>query len=162
MDRAEEIKRCHAWNPAPLIDFSNDNDEAEQAAGTLSEGKASLDLLLPSQATAPVTPTITSHSGVAYNGREAARPNNSPCGLLIDLSPEADQPAKSACPLLAKPPRRIAQLKVPVSTRKRTTKESIILLKASAVHGFKFPPWEDNPTSADFEQPAGTGKFKYV
>ena len=45
---------------------------------------------------------------------------------------------------------RIRRLLEPVSTRSRSTREGIILLKASLVNGFKCPPWTSNPTSTEF------------
>ncbi|KAF1956671.1 calpain-like protease palB/rim-13 [Byssothecium circinans] len=44
----------------------------------------------------------------------------------------------------------IRRLAEPVSSRPLTTKEQIILLKASAVNGFKCAPWDKFPTSSDF------------
>lgn len=44
----------------------------------------------------------------------------------------------------------IRKLVEPVSTRQRSKKEEIILLKASLVNGFKCPPWDKPPTSSDF------------
>lgn len=52
--------------------------------------------------------------------------------------------------------------KEPVSTRKRSNRESIILLKASAVNGFKFPPWEKTPVSEEFTAANGAPSFVYV
>lgn len=39
----------------------------------------------------------------------------------------------------------------PISRRKLTTAEKIIVLKASYINGGKYPPWQTNPTAADFE-----------
>jgi hypothetical protein len=63
----------------------------------------------------------------------------------------AAQPASatSTAPKLASPS-HIHRLTEPVSTRKRSRKEDIILLKASVVNGFKCPPWDKNPAPADF------------
>ncbi|KAF2714089.1 calpain-like protease palB/rim-13 [Pleomassaria siparia CBS 279.74] len=47
-------------------------------------------------------------------------------------------------------PTRVRKLAPPRSTRKLTTKEEILLLKASVVNGFKCPPWDKNPTSSEF------------
>jgi len=44
----------------------------------------------------------------------------------------------------------IRRLAEPVSTRRRSKREDIILLKASMVNGFKCPPWDKNPSPAEF------------
>ncbi|KAF2793360.1 calpain-like protease palB/rim-13 [Melanomma pulvis-pyrius CBS 109.77] len=45
---------------------------------------------------------------------------------------------------------RVRKLEPPISTRKLTRKEAILLLKASVVNGFKCPPWDKNPASSEF------------
>ncbi|KAF2685818.1 cysteine proteinase [Lentithecium fluviatile CBS 122367] len=52
----------------------------------------------------------------------------------------------------------IRRLAEPVSTRKRTKKEEIILLKASVIAGFKCPPWDKTPLSNEFV-PSEAGPF---
>ncbi|CAD6590588.1 MAG: Calpain-like cysteine peptidase [Alectoria sarmentosa] len=46
-------------------------------------------------------------------------------------------------------------LKEPLSKRELTTREKIILLEASKLHGSRFPPWTSPPTSSEFEPLAG-------
>lgn len=182
LDKADQIKKCDLWKPSPLIDFGD-------PIGRNSKGKTGLDV--PSSvatgtaSAAPSTPT-------QHVEREPARANSTSSELLIDLTPEPAQPRKASQSLLAfspkkdtskngtpkpdapklntpkpdtpKPdtPKKVAQLKVPVSTRRRARKEEIILLKSSAVHGFKFPPWEDNPPFTEFEKRGDTERFRYV
>ncbi|KAL5116824.1 cysteine protease [Pleosporales sp. CAS-2024a] len=55
----------------------------------------------------------------------------------------------SASPSMA-PYSSIRRLVEPASTRKRSKREDIILLKASIVNGFKCPPWDNNPPSEEF------------
>jgi hypothetical protein len=43
-------------------------------------------------------------------------------------------------------------LKVPLSTREITTREQIILLEGSKLHGFVFPPWKSEPEDGVFEE----------
>lgn len=50
-----------------------------------------------------------------------------------------------------RPATRIRKLREPVSSRKRKTKEDIILLKASLVNGVKCPPWDKTPNAAEFD-----------
>jgi calpain-7 len=54
---------------------------------------------------------------------------------------------------------KIRRLAEPVSTRKRSNKEEIILLKASLVNGFKCPPWDKNPSAAEFVAQKGAELF---
>ncbi|KAF2129911.1 cysteine proteinase [Dothidotthia symphoricarpi CBS 119687] len=44
----------------------------------------------------------------------------------------------------------VRKLAEPISSRKRSKKEDIILLKASVVNGFKCPPWDKNPSPNEF------------
>jgi hypothetical protein len=41
------------------------------------------------------------------------------------------------------------RLAVPFSTRERSTKEEIILLRGSSIYGFKCPPWNGNPSMSE-------------
>ncbi|KAF1362523.1 cysteine proteinase [Lizonia empirigonia] len=54
----------------------------------------------------------------------------------------------------------VHRLVEPISTRKRSRKEDIILLKASVVNGFKCPPWDKNPAPADFVLQKGQELFQ--
>jgi hypothetical protein len=56
-------------------------------------------------------------------------------------------------------PAHIHRLTEPISTRKRSKKEDIILLKASVVNGFKCPPWDKNPAATDFTPQNGQDLF---
>lgn len=53
----------------------------------------------------------------------------------------------------------IRRLAEPLSTRKRSKKEEIILLKASMVNGFKCPPWDKFPSPAEFVRLQGEDLF---
>jgi calpain-7 len=44
----------------------------------------------------------------------------------------------------------IHRLAEPASTRKRSKREDIILLKASVFNGFKCPPWDKTPLPNEF------------
>lgn len=59
-------------------------------------------------------------------------------------------------------PAHIRRLTEPVSNRKRSRKEDIILLKASVVNGFKCPPWDKTPAAAEFLRENGQELFQYV
>jgi calpain-7 len=55
----------------------------------------------------------------------------------------------------------VRKLREPISSRKRTRKEEIILLKASLVNGVKCPPWDKIPSVDEFAL-NGSGFFTYV
>lgn len=59
------------------------------------------------------------------------------------------------------PVSHIRKLREPVSSRKRTTKEEIILLKASFVNDMKCPPWDKIPSADEFVA-NDSGDFVYV
>lgn len=46
---------------------------------------------------------------------------------------------------------KIKRLEEPISSRPLTKAEEILLLKASKLNGFKFPPWKVPPRESDFE-----------
>ena len=53
-------------------------------------------------------------------------------------------------------------LREPQSTRELSKGEQILLLRASYLHGFKFPPWKERPESDQFELKDGEEMFLYV
>jgi calpain-7 len=57
---------------------------------------------------------------------------------------------------------RIRRLAEPVSVRKRSKREDIILLKASMVNGFKCPPWDKHPPPSEFVPQQDAELFMYV
>lgn len=54
------------------------------------------------------------------------------------------------------------KLKEPISTRTLSTREQIILLEGSKLHGFTFWPWKSNPLPTEFELKPGENLFLYV
>ncbi|KAF1920465.1 hypothetical protein BDU57DRAFT_437660 [Ampelomyces quisqualis] len=62
---------------------------------------------------------------------------------------ETQQGDTKAAPSLASYS-HIHRLVEPTSTRKKSKREDIILLKASMVNGFKCPPWDKNPFPSEF------------
>ena len=53
-------------------------------------------------------------------------------------------------------------LREPVSKRDLTTREKILLLEGSKLHGSVFPPWKAAPEPAEFELPTGEAQYMYV
>lgn len=57
---------------------------------------------------------------------------------------------------------RVLKLVEPKSDRKLPTSEQILLLKASHLNGFKFPPWTGAPQNSDFQISDGQERFTCV
>ena len=57
------------------------------------------------------------------------------------------------------PPGKAKRLEEPVLTRELTTREKIILLEGSRMHGSIFPPWTSPPSTTDFQHLAGQPHF---
>lgn len=56
----------------------------------------------------------------------------------------------------------IKKLEEPVSLRQQSTAEKILLMKASQLNGFKFPPWQRPPADTEFNLGPGETPFQYV
>lgn len=57
---------------------------------------------------------------------------------------------------------KIKRLKHPVSSRQLPTAEKIIILKASTLNGYKFPPWQQDPSLSEFELDESSLPFTYA
>ena len=57
---------------------------------------------------------------------------------------------------------RIRRLKTPISTRQLSTAEKIIVLKGSYLNGYKFPPWQTDPSNDEFSLAKGQSQFVSV
>jgi calpain-7 len=53
----------------------------------------------------------------------------------------------------------LVRLKEPLSCRKLTTREEIILLEGAKLNGFIFPPWTTDPDLEEFDLGNGDGIF---
>jgi len=53
-------------------------------------------------------------------------------------------------------------LKAPLSRRQISRREEVILLEGSKLHGFKFPPWTNNPDNSLFDNPDETSFYTYI
>lgn len=70
-----------------------------------------------------------------------------------NISPQrGDQASASSSPSKA-------GLKQPISKRKLTTREEIILLEGSKLNGFVFPPWREDPSPEEFTVKEGQVPF---
>lgn len=75
--------------------------------------------------------------------------------------PKAPSPQTAALTPAIVPQTQIHRLREPISSRKLPAKESIILLKASVVNGFKFPPWDKTPSADEFISEEGVAPYTY-
>jgi hypothetical protein len=79
---------------------------------------------------------------------------------LASLSLHADDDASLRLP--ETPSTQVRLLKEPVNSRQISTKEKIIVIKAGFLNGVKFPEWNGEPSSQDFELADGEDLFLYV
>jgi len=99
----------------------------------------------------------TSDGQLPSSSRAAAIPKHSPPAQHPDQNAAQDQTTAPSPAIAAYS--QIHRLAEPISTRKRSKREDIILLKASMVNGFKCPPWDNNPTANEFVALPGADLF---
>ncbi len=63
-------------------------------------------------------------------------------------------------PTTERPPGNPLKLQEPRSTRNLSTREQIILLEGSKLHGFMFPPWREGPSDSEFGLHPGEPRFR--
>lgn len=139
----------------PLIDLSevqssptrkhdlNANADLRCKARSMSLGDRSVDAGL-----LPRAPSVSKKAGAASQHLTSS--------TLVAAT--ASGSMTPVAPKLASPS-HIHRLTEPVSTRRRSKKEDIILLKASVVNGFKCPPWNGTPAPTDFTTQNGQDLF---
>lgn len=139
----------------PLIDLSNDQpslpfrDSWSTNADMRRKGRSD------------ITGGDGMNIGVSPQSARRA-PSPAPPTTLTLQQLKTEPAAAAASPIAPKlaSPSHIHRLTEPVSTRKRSRKEDIILLKASVVNGFKCPPWDRTPAPTEFVQPNGQELFQ--
>jgi calpain-7 len=127
------------------------------------------DHFFPSSVLEPIATTDARHENSPKTVSRYATAQRVPSfttGKTSSLNPEATRfqrrvPKEEMAPPSpsAAPYSNIHRLPEPISTRKRSKKEEIILLKASVVNGFKCPPWDKNPSAAEFVAQQGAELF---
>lgn len=164
MNVADHIKKTDTWIPAK-----------PPSAGSTDERTG--------QWVAQVAATTASSSGVrdtttpdpSHQHDSNAKPNNGiyidkPSKLHVRSSPQpylsrtfshsTSRDANEAAPSPAAASQsQIYRLREPISSRELSKREEIILLKASVVNGFKFPPWTKDPPADEFATRDGEGQF---
>ncbi|KAF2752080.1 cysteine proteinase [Sporormia fimetaria CBS 119925] len=146
MDLAERIKVTVRWTPP-----------AAQATTVTPKPNST------TQGTMAIADYVSSSSPVTVQDHAKAETNgvqhdaNEP---LIDLS--FDEPVKSAAEHRAVPTSIAVSnfARAPVSTRKQSRREEIILLKAGKLNGCKFPIWTGNPPTSEFILNRESKKFR--
>ncbi|KAI8939587.1 hypothetical protein NX059_003351 [Plenodomus lindquistii] len=106
----------------------------------------------PANLSDEVTSRVGAESKTNLNasGDLGAKSATIPRSPAIQVQPiVAKSKAPTPTPAVA-PHSQIHRLAEPVSSRKRSKREDIILLKASVVNGFKCPPWDRTPASDEF------------
>lgn len=92
--------------------------------------------------------TVTAGADTSILPSPASQTQQSP----INIRPSSTSPSVASFS-------HIHRLVEPNSTRKRSKREDIILLKASLVNGFKCPPWDKLPSADEFLAREGTEPF---
>ena len=121
VDRSDDV---HSVNKTSAIADSSHEDSPNTKTGNASHAE-------------DVSDRGVTSSSQPFSSSPLSQPTLSKIGKLA-LSPATV------------PHSQIHRLREPVSTRKLPARESIILLKASTVNGFKFPPWDKNPSADEF------------
>jgi calpain-7 len=100
-----------------------------------------------------------SHVKEDFEPTNATLPKPQPSALaqLCEIKSSPSTPTTSSNELTA----RIRKLTEPVSVRVLSQKEEILLLRASKLNGFAFPPWRAPPDSAEFALVDGAEAFMY-
>ena len=101
-----------------------------------------------------------SHVKEDFEPTNATLPKPQPSALaqLCEIKSSPSTPTTSSNELTA----RIRKLTEPVSVRVLSQKEEILLLRASKLNGFAFPPWRAPPDSAEFALVDGAEAFMYA
>ncbi|KAH9862133.1 hypothetical protein IAQ61_010336 [Plenodomus lingam] len=182
MTVADHIKKSPNWTPSAQqqpksVKNTRIDQWAKDVAGTggsattfeddISQSSSSRHGL--SSATAPVGNVGASTGSSMIATAETTEPDlPSNFGLKSNMASQSPvlqvQPtpvkanAAPTSPSVA-PYSQIRRLVEPVSSRKRSKREDIILLKASMVNGFKCPPWDKTPGSDEFLATQGAEPF---
>lgn len=162
MNVADQIKKTETWVPAKPPSTSSKDTQTGQWAAQGIESAASLSEVghatTRSSSSRPgLSPVPTPHA-LHQDGSRAESSNyihiDHASALSARPSPRpqlSSQISQSGAPSSAATSRsQIYRLREPVSSRELSKKEEIILLRASAVNGFKCPPWTKDPSAEEF------------
>ncbi|USP73177.1 hypothetical protein yc1106_00451 [Curvularia clavata] len=166
MNVADQIKKTETWIPAkPPSTPSKDAQTGQWAARGIESAASSSEVghatTRSSSSRPDPSPTPNPHAPHPDGPRAkpsndihtnhaislSVRPSPSP-HLSSKISQSASSNADEAAPSSSRS--QIYRLREPVSTRELSKKEEIILLRASAVNGFKCPPWTKDPSAEEF------------
>jgi calpain-7 len=145
----ESPKQAAPDTSATLIDLSGDHAQFDKAS-------------TPADASYEDRPNTNRDSGVDPQALTSAivKPSAPPEASAPVLQPKQTVAHTASLSPSVAPYSQIHRLAEPVSSRKLPSKESIILLKASMVNGFKFPPWDKTPSTEEFALQRGVDLFK--
>ncbi|KAF2266143.1 cysteine proteinase [Lojkania enalia] len=133
LNTAQRIKETEQWEPKTPANRLQKPDQVNHQAAKVA----------PS---IPSSTTDVKKKSVAPKTTPASSPS------LLKKVLNRDSPTAS-------PQSRIRQLTEPISSRKLTTTEQKILLKAGNHHLYKFPQWDKSPSSHEFVLKDGTQPF---
>jgi hypothetical protein len=145
------VKQAVRQGTMPVIDFLDDTFPVDVPSALTdalhkdsSDAKNGYDHQTKDARNAELNPSATPHSSSPHP------------------QPKASTPQTAALTPSTVPHAQIHRLREPISSRKLPAKESIILLKASVVNGFKFPPWDKTPSADEFISEEGVAPYTYI
>lgn len=149
LNEAERIKQM----PEEWVQMKKEPDFSESSANidfqpVRSKGSDFKTKVVPAPPPAPEPSKLQS-----FIARQSLNPESS------NLQPYISTPILTPAPLKPKP-KPTTRLREPVSTRILPIAEKVLLLHASKLNGFKFPPWPGSPKPEEFEIQDGQGPFK--
>jgi calpain-7 len=184
MDTADRIKKSENWTPlAHLVRQDVKQDQVEQWAANVSPGSPPHHVSSAQSSVVSDTLVYLSYRWLNANPSDSLDKTQPMTDLQVDegvmnglsiaqplkAKPKIAQRSASPpmyiqrdeqlqeSPVASQP--RVRKLAAPVSTRKMTKKEQILLLRASVVNGFKCPPWDEDPASSEFALREGAYMF---
>lgn len=141
LDEAERIKQIPIWVPAKK------NQD-------LADSFAYMDLR-------PVSSQRPDLKARVSSAPSSAAASSSYAPGLVSRSPNIQSQVYTPTLALQPPkPKPTARLKEPVSARVLPVAEKVLLLHASKLNGFKFPPWTGPPKPEEFDPDDGGEPFK--
>lgn len=94
---------------------------------------------------------------IPFNPKESgSEPKKATSRIEIKKPPAPNDQATTTSKLDRKPVKGLSE---PRSTRQQSKAEQILVLKASQLNGFKFPPWTDAPRAEQFQFATGKDFF---
>jgi calpain-7 len=182
MNVADRIKKTVTWTPpanSQQTDTKNNHTGqwAAQVAVTANPASAFEDATTQSNSSrhgfsSPLmsdssyqdNPNVKASNGFNVDNapNSNVRPSPRPYPASAPSQSAISHSSRAAPSPAAESQSQIYRLREPASSRQLSKREEIILLKASMVNGFKFPPWTKDPPADEFASHHGDGHFTDV